>query len=421
MNTWRKVGCCLIAVAAVGVAHSATLKVDQVKQRYPWNGLVDIDYTITMEEGESFTVDDNLEVSMIDHAVTPAVTNRAIRFLQAPLPTTAGRHRVTWNANGDGVTNYTDNAEIVVKLVHYSAAYMVIDVSEGSGAKIFPVDFYNGAPSEGFQDDVYKGDKIVLRRIHSGSYVAGSPENEAGRNDTKTNPKYWLKEPQRPVALTRPFYIGIYEITQTQYEKVTGKTPSQKTGPYRPVENVTWTDARSTFMGVLYEKCRSLDENGQYAVVVTGFDLPAEFQWEYACRAGTTKAFNGSDDFDNTSSEAQANELAKLGRYLDNQALGEGGYAEFHTKVGSYKPNAWGLYDMHGNVWEWCRDYYAEDVVSLGQDVDPEGPSSGGKNRVCRGGGQDCAVNACRSAFRLSYGSGDKYYGVGFRLSLTMP
>ena len=112
-------------------AEGATLTVDQVRQRYPWNGLVDIDYTITLGQDETLGVDDNLEVLMVDKSVTPAVTNRANCFLQAPLPLTAGSHRITWDANYDGVTNYVGKAEFLVKVVHYAAAYMVIDVHEG--------------------------------------------------------------------------------------------------------------------------------------------------------------------------------------------------------------------------------------------------------------------------------------------------
>ena len=111
----------IIAIAAVTVmaavitvkAEGVALKVDQVRQRYPWNGLVDIDYTVT--DASAFGVDDNLEVLMVDKSLTPAVTNRAITFLQAPLPLTAGRHRVTWDANADGVTKRTDQAEFHVQ------------------------------------------------------------------------------------------------------------------------------------------------------------------------------------------------------------------------------------------------------------------------------------------------------------------
>ena len=146
----------LFVLCAASIAEGVTLRVDQVRQRYPWNGLVDIDYTIISDAGVMPGVDDNLEVLMVDLAVEPAVTNRAVTFLQAPLPLTAGSHRITWDANADGVTYRTDQAEIHVSVVHYAEAYMVIDVSEGSSATTYHVDLLNGAPINGFNVDEYK-------------------------------------------------------------------------------------------------------------------------------------------------------------------------------------------------------------------------------------------------------------------------
>ena len=417
---------CAAALAAVCVdAYGVTLKLDQVRQRYPWNGLVDIDYTIALAQGETLGADDNLEVTVIDRSVEPAVTNRALAFLQLPLPLTAGSHRITWEANCDGVTNYTDKAEIVIKIVHYAPAYMVIDVSGGPTADVYPVDFLDGAPPlGGFFDNEYKGDKIVLRRIRPGSYFAGAPVGEIGRAGSG--------ETQHRVRISRPFYIGIYEITQKQYENVMDATPSKNTDDYRPVEQVTYEAIRGgswptasepdedSFIGRLLKKCKAKDGSGNYAVPVPGFDLPTEFQWEYACRAGTTKAFNRTDDYDDSTSGKQQAELELLGRYAGNVAKGGGGFSKAHTTVGSYQPNAWGLYDMHGNVWELCRDWYSVDIVSLKQYVDPVGPDSAAQ-RVMRGGAYDCGYDWCRSAIRSGRSPSSGYESIGFRLSLTQP
>ena len=420
------------------VGRSVTIDVDQIKQRYPWNGLVDIDYTITLGQDEAFGVDDSLEVLMIDRAITPAVTNRAITFLQAPLPLTAGAHRITWDANADDVTNRTDNAEFVVRLRHYSEAYMVIDVSVGAGdIGIYTVDFLNGTPDGGFNVDEYKGDKIVLRRIHPGSYMAGSPENEANRQPTAT------LEKQHRVAISKPFYIGLFEITQQQYLNVMGSNPSQykdgdkdgKNGQYRPVEMVSWDTVRGgswpngkpgsdSFMDKLISKCKSKDPStGEYTVKVGGFDLPTEFQWEYACRAGTTNAFNITYPFDNASPSDQEAQLKLLGRYTDNQSEGQGGITTAHTIVGSYRSNAWGLYDMHGNVLELCLDWVIKDPMTLNpkQYKDPPGAASG-SYRLTKGGSWGNVVGGCRSAYRDSYrtpSAADGY--VGFRLIRTLP
>ncbi|MCQ2388400.1 MAG: formylglycine-generating enzyme family protein [Kiritimatiellae bacterium] len=419
----------LAATAAFAAAEvrGVVLQVDQIKQRYPWNGLVDVDYTIGFGDGEALEVDDCLEVLMVDRAAAPAVTNRAITFLQVPLPLSAGKHRITWDAHADGVTTRTDRAEMHVSLVHYAETYMVIDVSKGSAATVYPVDFLNGAPSNGFNVDEYKTDKIVLRRIHPGSYVAGSPGDEKNRSDTN--------ERQHPVTLSKPFYVGLFEITQKQYLNVTGADPSKYKGDCRPVENMDYNAVRGgnwptttapgtgSFMGKLLAKCKSKDEAGNYTVPVTGFDLPTEFQWEYACRAGTASAFNTTNAYNNADSAAQEVQLRRLGRYENNQSDGRGEISEKHTVVGSYEPNAWGLYDMHGNVYEWCRDWLQTDVEELKQFVDPKGPDSGnsGTKRVIRGGAWNQNVGNCRSAKREPFDPTSKYESVGFRLFRDLP
>ena len=421
----------LSAFMATVTADGVTLKVDQIKQRYPWNGLVDIDYTIT-DDDTTPGIDDNLEVLMVDHDVLPAVTNRAITFLQAPLPLTAGMHRITWDANADGVTSRIDKAEFVMKIAHYGEVYMVIDVSGGSATNCYPVDFLNGAPHLGFNFPEYKGNKIVLRRIHPGSYMAGSPGGEANRTAAR--------EKQHRVALSQPFYIGIFEITQQQYLNVMGGTnPSSykddDNWQYRPVETVTWNTVRGgtwpngnpasdSFMDKLIQKCKSKDPStGEYTVTVEGFDLPTEYQWEYACRAGTTGALNTTNSFNNGKSTEQEAELELLGRYAGNVSKGAGGISIAHTLVGSYLPNAWGLYDMHGNVFEWCLDWYAEDPTALNprQYRDPVGKNSTSGSRLLRGGAWTHAISFCRSASRSYAGPATKANNDGFRLSRTLP
>ena len=422
-----------VTAAVVTVeADGITLESVSAKQRYPWNGLVDIDYTITYDNDATIDVDDNLEVMLVDHDVEPAVTNRAITFLQAPLPMTEGSHRITWDANADGVTSRIDKAQFVMKLRHYSEAYMVIDVSGGSATNCYPVDFLNGAPPNGFNTPEYKGNKIVLRRIHPGSYMAGSPANEANREATAA------REKQHRVAISKPFYIGLFEITQQQYLNIMGGTnPSQyKEGNnwhYRPVETVSWNTVRggtwpngkpasNSFMDKLISKCKSKDPStGEYTVKVEGFDLPTDFQWEYACRAGTTGAFNTTNEIANTDAGQKA-VLNELGRYTDNLTDNKGGISTAHTIVGSYLPNSWGLYDMHGNVWEWCRDWYIEDPSTLNpkQYKDPSGAASG-PNRVRRGGGYGSAVGSCRSADRDFDDPSTALARHGFRLSRTLP
>ena len=169
------------------------------------------------------------------------------------------------------------------------------------------------------------------------------------------------------VTLTKPFYLGKYEVTQAQWQAVMGSNPSNFKGDNLPVECISWHDAK--------EFCKKLNEI--YADKLPAgyqFDLPTEAQWEYACRAGTTTALNNGKDL--TSDWGECSNLNEVAWYTKNS----GGKTH---EVGQKRANAWGLYDMHGNVWEWCRDWYgAYPGISV---TDPVGPSSG-SDRVMRGG-----------------------------------
>lgn len=261
--------------------------------------------------------------------------------------------------------------------------YIVIDLGNGD------VDYTNSKPFGGWSDK-YKTDKLVLRRIEPGTFVMGSPTNELGRFDNET---------QHSVSISAPFYIGIFEITQCQYYLVTGKNPSRFKGNTRPVENVSYDDIYTFFFKNIKER----------------FDLPLELptdaQWEYACRAGKTSSWNNGKDITNITKDK---ELDKLGRYLQNTNDFKGEYTE-HTVVGSYRSNDWGLYDMHGNVWEWCSDWYSDSGSSSA--VDPQGPNSG-TFRVLRGGSWHTDANSCRSAVRNRYYPFSADSNFGFRVIL---
>ena len=429
----------LVAAAALTTAALAsdgvTIDVTKFQQRYPWNGLVDIDYKITLTDGET-ALDPakySVEISVVNCGVTPSVTNVAHFFRQGTLPVSDGTHRVTWDANAEGVNFRSQNVKVFAEIVHYAEKYMVIDVSAGPGDDaVYPVTYLHGAPEGGFTNDTYRGSKIALRLIPPGLFVMGSPAAEPGRKDTAA------REVQHAVAITKPFYIGVFEITQNQYLNVMGGTnPSQYKGDVRrPVEKVSYETIRGTvegakwpqtnsvdgtsFMGRLRAKCKELDPATQtYAKDVAGlFDLPTDAQWEYACRAGTMTPFNNGEPCAiETDLDTQ---LGTLGRYHKN-----GGATSQHTVVGTYTPNAWGLYDMHGNVWEWCLDVYQEDVQNIkNPSVDPVGPSASASvetARVRRGGGWGHNAQPCRSASRGNDTPSSKWNDLGFRLSRTLP
>ena len=204
------------------------------------------------------------------------------------------------------------------------------------------------------------------------------------------------------VTLTKPFYLGKYEVTQAQWKAVMGSNPSSFKGDNLPVECISWHDAK--------EFCKKLNEI--YAGKLPAgyqFDLPTEAQWEYACRAGTTTNYSYGD----------ASDASKM-NFDGNYPFGGGAkdvYREKTVEVGSlgYK-NAFGLYDMHGNVWEWCRDWYG--AYPGGSVTDPVGPSSG-SYRVIRGGSWSRYALNCRSASRSSRDPSYRSSSRGFRLALV--
>jgi formylglycine-generating enzyme required for sulfatase activity len=188
------------------------------------------------------------------------------------------------------------------------------------------------------------------------------------------------------VTISKPFYLGKYEVTQAQWQAVMVDKPSNFKGETLPVANVSW--------GQVQEFIRKLNAREQG----TKYRLPTEAEWEYAARAGTTTAYSFGDD------ERQLAEYAWYSANAGNMA---------HA-VGQKKPNPWGLYDMHGNVWEWVQDWYGP--YTAGNAVDPAGPPSG-SHRVGRGGSWYCGARHCRSADRRHcYAPGARYAYSGFRL-----
>jgi formylglycine-generating enzyme required for sulfatase activity len=247
---------------------------------------------------------------------------------------------------------------------------------------------------------------MKLARIPAGSFVMGSPLDEPERTD---------KERPHKVTLTKPFYMGVYEVTQQEYERVMAGAdgaPNRSVfkGPRNPVENVEWQRARKF--------CQRLSALPEEKKAGRTYRLPTEAEWEYACRAGTQTAFH----FGNSLSSHQAN---FNGNYPTGAAKGP--YLRKTTEVGSYKPNAWGLYDMHGNVAEWCADWYDPKYYSDRPVTDPQGPRAGvvptkfdnyDQNFfvVVRGGSWVDDARACRSAYRFRAMPNTQYRLIGFRV-----
>lgn len=220
-----------------------------------------------------------------------------------------------------------------------------------------------------------------LARIPAGRFLMGSPETEAERQPDEG--------PSHLVSITRPFYMGIFPVTQQEYETVMGHNPShfqQSAGGdlRHPVESVSWYDA--------VEFCRRLSSRFEERDAGRVYYLPTEAEWEYACRAGTLTPFA----FGRTLSSSQAN-FNGQNPYGDAPV---GPFYERTTPVGAFPSNAFGLFDMHGNVWEWCADFYDASYYGHSPDVDPLGPR-GGSQRVLRGGNWNSAAGKnCRAARR---------------------
>jgi formylglycine-generating enzyme required for sulfatase activity len=230
---------------------------------------------------------------------------------------------------------------------------------------------------------------MVVVYIPAGEFEMGSPMDEPKRDDD---------EAQHHIKLTKAFYMGKFEVTQLQYRVIVSENPSEFGGDKLPVENVNWYEA-ARFLKKLSDK--------------TGmkFRLPSEAEWEYACRAGSRQAFNTGTTLDSDLANYDATEP-----YADGII---GKYLKRTTEVGSYPPNAFGLYDMHGNVWEWCSDIYDEDYYKKTPLVDPKGPAEG-KPKVMRGGAWKEYAYKCRSADRNHRWPKDNQPIIGFRVVLEI-
>jgi formylglycine-generating enzyme required for sulfatase activity len=217
--------------------------------------------------------------------------------------------------------------------------------------------------------------KMVL--IRPGKFMMGEGEGLCG--------------PKHEVAISKPFYMGVTEVTQAQYQAVMGTNPSHFQGSANPVEMVSWNDAT--------DFCKKLSEKTRQTV-----RLPTEAEWEYACRAGTQTEFSFGDD------------PSALGDYAWR---GENGSKTTHP-VGQKKPNSWGLCDMHGNVWEWCADGWRE---YPGPVRDPSGPAIGKGFHVVRGGSwYFVGTVSFRCAYRYFYfGPSYRFNDFGFRCVMTLP
>lgn len=214
------------------------------------------------------------------------------------------------------------------------------------------------------------GLKLEFVHVEPGEFVMGSG---SGMNS---------EQPPHKVRISKGFDLGKYEVTQAQWQALMGSNPSRFQAPEKPVDSISWEDTRQ-----FLAKLNNADRANHYR-------LPTEAEWEYAARAGTSGDYPG--------------ELDEIAWYFSNSNL------ETHP-VGRKKPNPWGLYDMLGNVWEWCQDWFNADYYSASPAVDPPGPAEG-VNKVLRGGSWGANAVYTRSSVRISFFPGQKNSYFGFRI-----
>ena len=345
-------------------------------QFFPFDRMVIINYVLDSDVNDEFTVD--FFCTTDEGATFYKLSEYGTLSGEGESGTVQGNgaHKIYWTPGSDFDTISSGSMRIKVTgevVPPPPKTFMTIDLSDGSVS-------YSPEPPESWTEE-YKTTKLALKRIEAGTFLMGSPADFSKRGDTDLY--------QHEVTLTKPYYIGVFEVTQAQYELITGNNPSHVLAPTRPVESADFTTLRGS------------DGFFQKLNAKTGltFDLPTEAQWEMACRAGTTTSLNNGTDIQSDDWDPN---LAHLGRYSGNleDNIPSLQYNDYHTLVGSYLPNAWGLYDMHGNVEEWCLDWIDNSHLhNTDPTVDEVGNLTGNYATV-RGGGWGKNGHACCSASR---------------------
>ncbi len=425
----------LTCIVLTGHADDPTVSNIQLHQRWPWSPLVDVDYTLTSDNTQP------VDIALTGYNGATPIDLPGASLSGDLFRQTNGTHRIVWDPEATSYTNQGALSKFKVGLTpSITPLYMIVDLTKDAAdinqiEYITESDLAGGAygsvqtnPVTGVQSIIwtdvtnhteYMTTKLVMRRVLSGSYTMGT----------------------KPVTLTKDFYIGVFEVTQAQWTNVMNSSwwaNTYFTNPdyraTRPAESITYNNIRgatndtsainwpltgysvnpSSFMG----KLRARTDTDT-------FDLPTEAQWEYACKAGTTTMFN---DGDGTASTSAPNDITNqwlnaLGRYLYNGGKVDGATPDRNCTtetgsdtVGSYLPNAWGLYDMHGNLLELCLDWYA---TSEG-GTDPLGTTSGTR-RLRRGGSWSHLPGNCRSYDRMHWDPATSANWLGFRIVKTLP
>ena len=319
----------MFSLAGYGAVALSNVK---IKQRYPWNGKVDISFKFASTRSNNVvrvtaldtTTGNKLNVvTLFDEKGTP---------LFAPIKMSPGEHRIVWEADKDLEAGFrSESLAVSVSVGKYFEypTYCAIDISGGSNAATWPVTYFNEMPEGGWPIE-YKTTKLLFKLIQPGSFMMGPRPGTPYTNV--------IFENQHFVTLTKPFYINVFELSCSQYKLLTTKPYSGSV--LRGMWPINYDDLRGTQKGQNWPSLE-VDADSIIGIIrsktgLTFLDLPSEAQWEYACRAGTTTDYNNGLN------------------------VGDGVLGDMYTDVGSLNPNAWGLYDFHSGAAEWTGDYFQQ-------------------------------------------------------------
>ena len=418
VNVLKRVAGVLVAgLAWCAMADAPVISDVVVRQRWPWSRLVDIDYVLTGDPTDRMDVLVTAKDGSVDLVLPPGALSGNL------FGVASGPRRIIFDPTQTVYTNSQMLTQFSVTLQPAPVPlYMIVDLTKAVGADgqieyVYPGDArletYGRFTNVwfGVTNDVYKTDKLVLRRVHAGTYYKGSGANVL-------------------TIVSNDFYVGVFELTQGQWERITGSRPSSYFSvnyKSRPAEQISYNmirGATNDTPSIDWSATAHTVAPGSFIDVIrtqtglSGFDLPSDQQWEYVCRAGTTTYYNDgmtaapNDGYSLNTAESNMfiNVLGRYkwngGKYWDGDSWESASSAFGPTNgtavVGSYLPNAWGLYDTHGNVLEWCLDKKAS-------------------NRILRGGSWSSMAATAASGFITEQRPDYKYNNFGLRLVLDLP
>ncbi len=433
-QTWKAaVSAAAIAAGAAipTAANAASVTIDSVAQRWPWNNKVDITYTVTDGQNHAAGVYCGIEFNMSVPGYGDILVHGYSLGASAEGDENGKQHTVTWTApSGLKSTDCTISATLFTTNVPSGNDYMIVNLSSGEI-------YYEGlmttqeASNNRYNVAEYKTSKLVLRKVPKWADHGDLPNAEAltalGGYPTGDNVNYSSNNSRKNWQTAKDYYIGMFLVTQKQYQNIYGSNPSQmtraKTGDvveHRPVEHLGWQTVRGSIQSTASMSASSNGTFFQRLNFKTGlyFDLPTEVMFEIAQRAGATTAYSWGDSSDDLPNYCVCS--SNYGGTVQGNNSTPGDYT---CAVGSKLPNNWGFYDTAGNVWEWCRDRNSKNNVvasgNMANNADAFTPSSSGSYYIARGWGAASSSPSSelfRASYRYSTANGPGW-NRGFRVS----